>query len=116
MANLTQEEFEYLDELIARGEDARAESEKQGLLKRRNDLKTLLSTDFGKGVIWDIMSRCDIFGVSHTGNSQTYFKEGRRSIGLELLAEVIAADPKAWIEIQSDRIDEIHQNIKESER
>lgn len=39
----------------------------------------------GKRVLWDIMSFCGVFQLSMTGNSYTYFNEGKRQVGLYLL-------------------------------
>ena len=113
---ITDDEHSYLQELANRGLEDRANKEQQLLIKHRLDMKSMLNSDAGRAIIWSIMSRCDIFGSSMTGNSQTYFKEGRRSVGLELLAEVIAADPSAWIEIQQDNLKDIHKTLTESER
>lgn len=112
---LTLEELDYLSKLRDRGQDEQAEVEKHALISQRTDMKNLLSTEAGRSIIWAIMSRCDIFGTSMTGNSQTYFKEGRRSVGLEIMAEVIAADPNAWINMQRDNLREIQRALTESE-
>ena len=113
---ITDDEHGYLQELANRGNEEQANIEQQLLIKQRLDMKSILNSEAGKAIIWSIMSRCDIFGLSMTGNSQTYFKEGRRSVGLELLAEVIAADPKVWIEIQQENLKDIHKSLTESEQ
>lgn len=112
---LTREELSYLSELKDRGHAEQAELEKQALIKQRTDMKNLLSTEYGRSIIWAIMSRCDIFGTSMTGNSQIYFKEGRRSVGLEIMSEVIASDPNAWIDMQKHNLAEIQRTLTESD-
>ena len=111
---LTQEELDYLDDLDHLNPD-QAKTEKSALIKKRLALKNILATSDGQLIIWGILSTCDIFGTSMTGNSQTYFKEGRRSIGLELLSEILAAAPQSWISMQQDKLVEIQRALNESE-
>ena len=47
--------------------------------------KTLLETRPGRLVIWSILEPCHIFHTTYTGNADTNFREGERSIGLKLL-------------------------------
>jgi hypothetical protein len=47
--------------------------------------KTLLNNPDGKRVLWDILSMCGVFQLSFTGNSRTYFNEGKRQIGLYIM-------------------------------
>ena len=47
--------------------------------------KAVMNTPDGKRVLWDILEMCGVFQLSMTGNSMTYFKEGKRSIGLYLM-------------------------------
>lgn len=47
--------------------------------------KALLNSPDGKAVLWDILSVCGVFQLSMTGNSWTYFNEGKSSVGLYLM-------------------------------
>ena len=47
--------------------------------------KILMNTVDGKAVLWDILSACGVFQLSFTGNSRTYFNEGKRQVGLYLM-------------------------------
>lgn len=42
----------------------------------------------GRRVMFDLLSRAGIYTSSFTGNSETFFREGRRSLGLEYLKEI----------------------------
>jgi hypothetical protein len=64
-----------------------------------NDLKFLLSTDQGRRFIWKLISKCGVFRQSFTGNSQTFFMEGERNIGLFVLDSVMEADPEAYVKM-----------------
>lgn len=62
-----------------------------------NDMKYILSLKQGRRLIWKYMENAGIFRTSFTGNSTTFFNEGRRDIGLQILADVMAADPDKYI-------------------
>lgn len=64
------------------------------------DLKKLLATKEGRRFIWKILQHCNIYENSFTGNSTTFFKEGRRDIGLWLLTELHYADKTAYANLQ----------------
>ena len=65
-----------------------------------NDIKIVLSTDSGRSYIWKILSDCGIFKSSFTGSSETFFLEGKRSIGLNILADIMRIDPEAYLKMQ----------------
>jgi hypothetical protein len=60
------------------------------------NVRELLSKSFGKEVIWHILSMCNIYGDTFTGNSHTYYLEGKRAVGLEILQMLEDADPTAY--------------------
>lgn len=63
----------------------------------KSDLKFLLNTPQGLRAIWRIIGKCGIYEQSFTGGSETFFKEGKRAIGLEIFREVMAADSQSSI-------------------
>jgi len=63
------------------------------------DLKEILATNAGKRFIYRYLSKCGVFKSSFTGNSETFFREGERNIGLQLLADVQEADVNSLIDI-----------------
>ena len=73
---------------------------------RRNDMARTLSSKHGKRLIWRMLAAGGIFEQTFTGNSSTYFNEGRRAAALDLLSKVQCADPKAFIEMQTDQLEE----------
>jgi len=48
--------------------------------------KHMLTDPYGRQVIWDILDMCGVFRLSMTGNSWTYFNEGKTSIGLYVMS------------------------------
>lgn len=62
-----------------------------------DDMKVVLSTRAGRRFVWRHLTNAGIFQSTFTGNSATFFNEGRRDIGLKMLAEVNAASPESYL-------------------
>lgn len=75
------------DSLQARDE-ARQTRTKNTRQQEADDLKWLMSTEQGRRVAGRVLAMTGIHQSSFTGNSETFFKEGRRSVGLLLEAEI----------------------------
>lgn len=72
--------------------------------KREADLleeayRFVLGDEKGRRVLWHVLSECGVFRLSMTGNSQTFFNEGMRNIGLRLLDRVMTIEPDAFAEM-----------------
>lgn len=68
-------------------------------LKREQEIaefKSILSTKPGRALMWRILSICGVYKTSFTGNSTTFFNEGKRAVGLEILTEIFKSDPNAY--------------------
>jgi hypothetical protein len=74
--------------------------------KELTDLLKVLALPEGRRFIWRLLSEAGVFRTSFTGNSQTYFNEGRRDLGLLFLNEVMAAKPEAFTQMQREFISE----------
>lgn len=64
------------------------------------DLKKLLDTEWGRRIVWRLLSRAGIYEISYNldgPRDAVIFKEGRREIGLFLMAEIHAARPDAYM-------------------
>ena len=79
-----------------------AQKVKYGREQELNDVKAILATKEGLRFMWRYLTECGIFKTSMTGSSQTFFLEGRRDIGLRLLADVNEADPEAYFRMLSE--------------
>jgi len=64
--------------------------------KELNEMRAVLSSYEGRSVLWRILEGAGIYKQSFTGNSTTFFNEGMRKVGLELLVEIDAADSKVY--------------------
>lgn len=66
------------------------------------DIRFVLSDARGRRFFWRYLGECGVFKTSMTGNSQTFFNEGMRNIGLKLLADLNEADPGAYIKMMNE--------------
>ena len=70
--------------------------EKRKLKKKKEieDLKKVLSTEEGKNVLYKIVSRSKFFELSFTGNVSTYFNEGQREVGRQIMNDISQVSPE----------------------
>ena len=66
------------------------------------DIKHIMSDVSGRRFVWRLLSRCGVYRLSYTGNSDTYFREGERNIGLWLLAELARVDQGLFLQMQQE--------------
>ncbi|RAU21085.1 hypothetical protein CU669_15120 [Paramagnetospirillum kuznetsovii] len=68
---------------------ARTKTEKQKAYARDRAFLALMNTQDGRAWVWNILSGCQVYGTSfHPSNAQTAFNEGKRNVGLILMADV----------------------------
>ena len=75
---------------------AKKQTQDDGHINLCSDLRELLKTPGGRSVIWGILEMCGIYHDSFTGNSQSYYLEGKRAIGLEILQLMEDTDPTSY--------------------
>ena len=56
-----------------------------------SDLNKTFGNAAGRRVLYEILSLCEIYSDSFTGNSTTFYREGKRAIGLQII-EMIGTD------------------------
>lgn len=70
------------------------------------DLNALLKSPEARRFIWRILKMCGMYESSYTGSgSDTFFREGKRQIGLNILAEVTTVDPNAFLQMMKENGD-----------
>jgi hypothetical protein len=82
-------------------------------LKREREIeevKQVLSTVSGRATIWRILDWCGVYRTSFTGNSETFFNEGKRNIGLKLIEEIFASDKNAFYLMSREATDKQEDN------
>lgn len=62
--------------------------EKRAREQELSDLRAIMSHPTGRRTINRLLNFCGVFKLSYTGNSETFFKEGQRNVGLMLLTDV----------------------------
>lgn len=62
--------------------------EKQRLTSHQEteDFRWLMSDKRGRRVVWNLLERTGLYRSSFTGNSETFFREGARNVGLAYMA------------------------------
>ena len=57
----------------------------------------VLATPEGRRVLWELMEFCGVYTESFTGNSQTFYNEGRRAVGLKVINDILDVDPGLYL-------------------
>jgi len=89
---------------------ARKEKTEEDIQNEQHDelmiaLRNVMSTSAGRKVVYALLDDCNLFGSSFTGNSQTFYLEGRRDVGLTLLGWLEEADPTMYPKLLMDNIE-----------
>lgn len=71
----------------------RAKQEKVKEHKLHELIKKLYESKEGREYFLHLIEKTGIFKTSMTGNSTTFFNEGKRDVGLQVLSELTAAAP-----------------------
>jgi len=66
------------------------------------DLRNVLLSPGGRRFIWKLLEECGVYKISFTGNSHTFFNEGKRQIGLRLIEDIFNAAPNAYTEMRME--------------
>ena len=91
--------------------DEKREEIKRQREKELQDLRKVLGSSEGRRVLWRILVKGAIFNSSFAPNAnETYFNEGRRSVGLWLTQEISDADLEKFFQMHR----EAHSNAKSS--
>lgn len=72
--------------------------EKQRLTSRQeaDDVKWLMSDKRGRRLMWGLLERTGLYRTSFTGNSETFFREGARNVGLAYMALINEHCPERY--------------------
>lgn len=60
------------------------------------DWKWLLADKRGRRVVFRLLDQAGVFRSSFTGNSETFFREGQRNVGLMVMARIHEASPEKY--------------------
>lgn len=69
----------------------------------KDDLKHLLRQPQFRRLVYRYLAFTKVFAQVFTGNSETFFNDGKRVVGLKLIDEVVSADPNAYVQILTEK-------------
>lgn len=72
--------------------------ERDRLTQRRDadDFKWLMSDPRGRRIVWGLLVLTGVYRSSFTGNSETFFREGERNVGLKLVDKIHTNCPEKY--------------------
>ena len=70
-----------------------------------NAYKITFATPHGRIVLDDLCKKAMLWVTTFTGNSHTYFNEGKRDLALYILKRTNTADPNIIIKLMSEKLD-----------
>ena len=87
--------------------DPQQVAEIEGKAKRKReqdavDLFAVMSTHEGRRFVWRILESAGLYRLSYTGNSETFFNEGQRNVGLKLLSELQKVTPEEYLRMTQE--------------
>lgn len=71
---------------LAEAQAARKTKAEHAALLKASDYKWLMSQPRGRRLMWRLLEETGLFRSSFTGNSETFFREGERNVGLKTMA------------------------------
>jgi hypothetical protein len=72
-------------------------------LQEDDDFKWLMGNKRGRRIVWRLLERTGVFRSSFTGNSETFFREGSRNVGLQLIAQIHEVCPDKYALMLQER-------------
>jgi IS5 family transposase len=76
-------------------------------------LAGLLQSEPFRDYLWKVITRCGVLNDSWDANyGRMSYKEGQQSIGRQLIADINAADPQAWLSMQLKAGQQAQQDAK----
>ena len=66
-------------------------------VRRIAGLKLLVESPDGRVWLRDLFEFCGVYRLSFTGNSETFFREGTRNVGLKIHADLVKHFPESYI-------------------
>ena len=70
------------------------------------DIKALMAIPAFRRYAKRYLGICNVFKTTFTGNSETFFKEGQRSIGTTMFGEIMAIVPGQFAQMMAEKMPE----------
>jgi hypothetical protein len=78
--------------------------QKAALQQADHDLLKVLDDPAGRRFVMRLIDGTGVFARSFTGNSETFHREGRRSVGLDLVEHIERVLPGAFAKLQAEAL------------
>lgn len=75
------------------------------LVEQAQDLREVMSLPAGRRLLWRLLGDAGIFRTSFTGNSETFFREGERNLGLKVFNAIHQVCPDLYLVMQQEAVD-----------
>lgn len=72
------------------------ETRKLAIDQEKMDMQWLMGSKRGRRIMWRLLERTGVYRSSFTGNSETFFREGQRNVGLMLMAQIHEVCPDQY--------------------
>jgi len=77
------------------------------IAREKEDLGAMLNHSQGRRVLWRILDQSKLLAPDmFTGNSTTFYNLGKRDLGLWLYNEIMGSEPKAFMTMMNDQLQE----------
>jgi hypothetical protein len=70
------------------------------------DLVWLMNQREGRRFLWRLLQSCHLYETSFTGTNATFFREGERNVGLQVLLDVIRLCPELHARMMAESKEE----------
>lgn len=74
------------------------------------DFKWLMSDKRGRRIVHRWLTKAGVWRSSFTGNSETFFREGQRNVGLMLLDQINSFCPERYAAMLKEHKDDVRRN------
>ena len=83
--------------------ERREKTAKTARLQRNEDFRWLMADPRGRRFVWDLLARAGLFRSSLAASPElTAFNEGRRDLGLGVLADLMRLCPEQYARMQAE--------------
>ncbi len=103
----------YAEERAKKRQEALSEQQRETI---KADTRWLMQDKRGRRFAWRLLERTGVFASSFTGNSETFFREGQRNVGLALLAQIHEHTPELYSVMVKEAQDERAKHADDGSR
>lgn len=92
-------------------------AQKQRRLLVEDSFAFVMGSEKGRRLVWHLIDTVSgALSPSFTGNSETFYREGRRSVGLDLMADVQRLHPELYVQMLNEQIRENARIAQQEEK